>query len=505
MLHGHIELTGGGPHEVQHGAAGNPWLRAQADQLVGRIEPPRVAKHDTGQAVRAGATHAPSIERHAASSRRLSLLANKRKHQHQVFQSAVLELSDQHTDIGQTAAEVVPAEQHICLPVRFIPVPGGFALVVKIDGLVGVGIAERADNTLGRALEHLIQRRVKAALFEQSAPVFTGKNQLFSRRLCGPGSECQRWMHSCLSSCDEKGRDCISGSERLPAQASRAAGCQGVCVLAGCGLGTASNCRHNGVLNGYRTKRRVLSVTDLPALDRVRIVLVETSLAANIGAAARAMKTMGLSRLVLVNPGQDPMDDASIARASGAEDLVSGAVIESSLDAALAGCTRVIGTSARSRTLPWPMLAPHELGPCLAEVPATSPVALVFGRERSGLTNEELARCHYHLQIPANPEFSSLNIAAAVQVVCYELRRAMMADADGASAFEPVERASSEQLEGFFGHLEEMLVDIGFADPNNQRQLMLKLRRFFLRAQPEPTELNILRGIVSQAQKQTRR
>lgn len=235
-------------------------------------------------------------------------------------------------------------------------------------------------------------------------------------------------------------------------------------------------------------------------LARTRIVMVETSLAANIGAAARAMKTMGLTQLVVVRPGQPLTDEAAAARASGAENLLARARVVDTLDAALADCDLVVGTSARSRSLPWPMLTPREVPAAVRRAEGTGPVALLFGRERSGLTNEELARCHYHVHIPANPDYSSLNIAAAVQILCYELRLASLAPAP--EAYDEVRPlAGAEALEGYFEHLQRVLVDIEFADPNNLRQLMLKLRRFYMRAQPEPVELNLLRGIVSQTEK----
>lgn len=240
-------------------------------------------------------------------------------------------------------------------------------------------------------------------------------------------------------------------------------------------------------------------------LGRVRVVMIETSLAANIGAAARAMKTMGLQQLVVVNP-QQPLDsEPALARASGAEDVLTAAVQVPDLDAALTGCSLVVGTSARNRSVPWPMLTPREVPDQLAQLPAGAELAILFGRERSGLTNEELARCHYHVHIPANPDYSSLNIAAAVQIMAYELRLAALAGVSSGVDGAPKELAKAEDLAGYFAHMEAMLVDIGFADPNNLRQLMIKLRRFYLRAQPEPTELNILRGIVSQTQKMTRR
>lgn len=243
-----------------------------------------------------------------------------------------------------------------------------------------------------------------------------------------------------------------------------------------------------------------VTLLSLAHLSRVRMIMVETSLSANVGAAARAMKTMGLSQLVLVNPQEEPLSEAALARASGAQDILSQAVQVETLEAALQGCELVIGTSARSRALPWPMLTPREIPVQIATVPADAEVAVVFGRERSGLTNEELARCHYHVHIPANPDYSSLNIAAAMQVIAYEIRMAALDDSVQESE-EVIARARAEDLEGFFQHLQTMLVDIEFADPNNLKQLMIKLRRFYMRAQPESVELNILRGIVSQTQK----
>lgn len=231
--------------------------------------------------------------------------------------------------------------------------------------------------------------------------------------------------------------------------------------------------------------------------------MVETSLSANLGAAARAMKTMGLTRLVAVNPQQDPCTEEALARASGADDVLQQMQRVDTLDDALAGCTLVVGTSARDRALPWPMLTPRELPGVIASTERDGDVAILFGRERSGLTNEELARCHYHVHIPANPDYSSLNIAAAVQLIAYELRMASLVNTE--TIIEERARARAEDLEGFFVHLQDMLVDIEFADPNNIRQLMLKLRRFYMRGQPEPTELNILRGIVSQTQKTLKR
>lgn len=158
-------------------------------------------------------------------------------------------------------------------------------------------------------------------------------------------------------------------------------------------------------------------------LQNIRIVLVETSHTGNMGSVARAMKTMGLTNLWLVNPLVKP-DSQAIATAAGASDVIGNAQIVDTLDEALAGCSLVVGTSARSRTLPWPMLDPRECGLKSVAEGQHAPVALVFGRERVGLTNDELQKCHYHVAIAANPEYSSLNLAMAVQVIAYEVRMA---------------------------------------------------------------------------------
>lgn len=167
-------------------------------------------------------------------------------------------------------------------------------------------------------------------------------------------------------------------------------------------------------------------------LQNIRIVLVETSHTGNMGSVARAMKTMGLTNLWLVNPLVKP-DSQAIALAAGASDVIGNAHIVDTLDEALAGCSLVVGTSARSRTLPWPMLDPRECGLKSVAEAANTPVALVFGRERVGLTNEELQKCHYHVAIAANPEYSSLNLAMAVQVIAYEVRMAWLATQEMAS------------------------------------------------------------------------
>ncbi|MNO37209.1 tRNA (cytidine/uridine-2'-O-)-methyltransferase TrmJ [compost metagenome] len=237
-------------------------------------------------------------------------------------------------------------------------------------------------------------------------------------------------------------------------------------------------------------------------LDQIRIVLVNTSHTGNMGSAARAMKTMGLTQLVLVDPQALPDDDA-IALAAGASDVLANARIVQTLDDAIADCGLVIGTSARSRTLSWPMLDPREAGEKLVAEGVKHPVALVFGRERTGLTNDELQKCHYHVAIPANPEYSSLNLAMAVQTLCYEVRMHWLAtqETDTAAEAERVDYPSAQQLEGFYQHLEQTLQKTGFIADDHPGHVMSKLRRLFNRARPEVVELNILRGILTSVQK----
>ncbi|GKQ97099.1 MULTISPECIES: tRNA (cytosine(32)/uridine(32)-2'-O)-methyltransferase TrmJ [Aeromonas] len=235
-------------------------------------------------------------------------------------------------------------------------------------------------------------------------------------------------------------------------------------------------------------------------LDQIRIVLVNTSHTGNMGSAARAMKTMGLSQMVLVDPQAQP-DDNAYALAAGASDLLANARIVSTLDEAIADCGLVIGTSARSRTLSWPMLDPREAGEKLVTEGMQHPVALVFGRERTGLTNDELQKCHYHVAIPANPEYSSLNLAMAVQTLCYEVRMHWLQQEQVGETDMVVDYPSAEQLEGFYQHLEQTLLKTGFIADDHPGQVMSKLRRLFNRARPEAVELNILRGILTSVQK----
>ncbi len=241
----------------------------------------------------------------------------------------------------------------------------------------------------------------------------------------------------------------------------------------------------------------------------IRIVLIETSHPGNIGAVARAMKNMRLGRLCLVNPQQFPSADAT-ARASGADDLLARAEVYPTLEQALTGCHQVFGASARLRTLAWPQVDARECGLKTAVAAQTGEVALVFGRERTGLTNDELERCNYLVHIPTNPEYSSLNIAAAVQVVAYEVLMAVMDKTTQESSpnlevTQMEDLASADELERFYIHLQQTLEDIDFLDPDNPRQLMRRLKRLFNRATPDNNEMNILRGILSAAQKANRR
>jgi tRNA (cytidine32/uridine32-2'-O)-methyltransferase len=233
-------------------------------------------------------------------------------------------------------------------------------------------------------------------------------------------------------------------------------------------------------------------------LDKIRVVLVNTSHTGNIGSAARALKTMGLSQLILVDPVTPP-DGKSSALAAGAGDVLANAHIVPTLEEAIADCGLVIGTSARSRTNPTPTLWPRECGIKLIQEVSEYPVALVFGRENNGLSNDELKLCNFHVCIPANPDYSSLNLAAAVQTLCYEVRMAFLEK----DKLETAEQAYplSQDLERFYVHLEQSLSRTGFIVKNHPGMVMDKLRRLFNRARLESLELNILRGILSSIDK----
>jgi len=247
-------------------------------------------------------------------------------------------------------------------------------------------------------------------------------------------------------------------------------------------------------------------------LQNIRVVLVNTSHPGNIGGAARAMKNMGLSRLVLVDPEDFPSGEA-VARASGATDILESAQVVATLEEALVGCSLVLGTSARDRRIPWPLLDPRECGVAACEQAGQGgEVALVFGREYAGLTNEELQRCQFHVHIPSDPEFSSLNLAAAVQVLSYEVRMAWLAtqgqptkvEKFEATAMHSGQPVTMDELELFYGHLESTLIEIGFLDPEKPRHLMSRLRRLYGRSGISKLEMNILRGILTETQKTAR-
>lgn len=232
--------------------------------------------------------------------------------------------------------------------------------------------------------------------------------------------------------------------------------------------------------------------------ENIRIVMVNTTHPGNIGAAARAMKNMCLSELVLVAPQAFPSEEAS-ARASGADDVLAAARVVDTLDQAVADCRVVIGASARLRSVSWPVIAPRDAARLATDCASKAPAAIVFGRESSGLSNEELDRCTHLVHIPTNPEYSSLNVAMAIQVLSYELMlRRDMPDAAGDTGEEAT--ASAAEMEGFFAHLEQALDEIGFIDLQRSKKLMRRLRRLFHRASPDSVEVNILRGILSAAQ-----
>lgn len=238
-------------------------------------------------------------------------------------------------------------------------------------------------------------------------------------------------------------------------------------------------------------------------LDAIRIVLVNTSHTGNIGSAARAMKTMGLKQLYLVDPVTQPDSKAS-ALAAGATDILANAIIVDTLPQAIADCGLVVGTSARSRTLSWPMLDSRECGEKLISEAANFPVALVFGRENSGLSNEELQQCNFHVCINANPEYSSLNLAAAVQTLCYEIRMHHLAlERAPYLKREAIENSYplTNELENFYQHFETTFAESGFIRSNHPGIIMSKVRRMFNRTRLESQELAILRGMLSSVDK----
>lgn len=230
-------------------------------------------------------------------------------------------------------------------------------------------------------------------------------------------------------------------------------------------------------------------------LNRIRIVLVNTTHPGNIGAAARALKTMGLAQLVLVSPLQFPHHDATF-RAAGADDILEKAIVVEELSQALTGCEWVIGASVRQRTLARPILNPRQCAEKIQQ-DISGNVAIVFGRESSGLTNEELSLCHDQVFIPANPDYSSLNVASAIQVISYELRMAALAGiTEAEKVYQEDPLANADEVAGFYAHLKETLIAIHFLDHKQPKRLMERLQLLFNRAHLTVTEINILRGIL---------
>jgi len=238
-------------------------------------------------------------------------------------------------------------------------------------------------------------------------------------------------------------------------------------------------------------------------LSRIRIVLMNTTHPGNIGSTARAMKNMGLSRLYLVEPRRFPAPEAEWL-AAGAWDVLQSAVIVPSLQDAIGDCHLVVGTSARERNIPWPLYTARESAERLVSEQSGSEIAVVFGREDRGLTNDELRLCQHHVYIPTSDSYPALNVSAAVQVICYELRMAWLASGSAAVAAPrswDVPAATIGDMEHFYAHLDRVLTELGFIDPANPRQTSTRMRRLFGRMHPDHMELSMLRGVLAEAEK----
>lgn len=237
-------------------------------------------------------------------------------------------------------------------------------------------------------------------------------------------------------------------------------------------------------------------------LDNIKIVMVGTTHPGNIGAAARAMHNMCIRNLTLVDP-QCPVGEIAYARASGANVILDNRETCNSLRQAIAECGCVIATSARRRSLSWPELSPDELVEKLFAMSDVTQVALVFGREHSGLNNEELQLCNYMVCIPTNPEFSSLNLASAIQVLCYEIYRHQRPQNKIKEPDSQDLPASGREVDGYFDHLQMVLETSGFLDPQQPGLIMQRLRRLYLRSELTHNEINILRGMLTAIEKPT--
>ncbi len=248
------------------------------------------------------------------------------------------------------------------------------------------------------------------------------------------------------------------------------------------------------------------SVAALSPLDNIRIVMVHTTHPGNIGAAARAMKNMGLSQLYLVAPKHYPSSEAAF-RAASALDVLDGAIVVDTFEEAIAGCALVVGSSARERRIPWPLLDSRRACEQAYQEARRTSVALVFGREDRGLTNEELQQCQLHVNIPASEAYSSLNVAMAIQVLAYEIRMAHLSSqlpADPMHGWD-IPMASADDVERLFAHMEEALSEMGFLKAAAPKQAMARLRRMFQRTRLDQMEVNILRGMFTIAQQWVRK
>ena len=235
-------------------------------------------------------------------------------------------------------------------------------------------------------------------------------------------------------------------------------------------------------------------------LNSVKVVLVGTTHPGNIGATARAMKNMGILDLALVEPKEFPSDVATF-RSKAAKDILEKASVHTSLEEAISECELVVGTSARGRTVPWPVLNPREAAEEMHKSSLNGKVAIVFGREDRGLTNEELGLCNFHVHIPSDPEYSSLNLSQAVQILAYEIRLSYLQDRHVNREYWDVELANNEQTERLINHMDELMQEVDFYDVENPRKLLVRVRRFFKRSKIDVMEANIFRGLFATIQK----
>ena len=235
-------------------------------------------------------------------------------------------------------------------------------------------------------------------------------------------------------------------------------------------------------------------------LNSVKVVLVGTTHPGNIGATARAMKNMGILDLALVEPKEFPSDVATF-RSKAAKDILEKASVHTSLEEAISECELVVGTSARGRTVPWPVLNPREAAEEMHKSSLNGKVAIVFGREDRGLTNEELGLCNFHVHIPSDPEYSSLNLSQAVQILAYEIRLSYLQDLHVNKEYWDVELANNEQTERLINHMDELMQEVDFYDVENPRKLLVRVRRFFKRSKIDVMEANIFRGLFATIQK----